>query len=135
MQKEIVEKINSPRISVFVIWLPVMGADNYQSAQQAQAIFPDARVKQWWDQHLAVGQGYRKILPLATECKLAWDVYLLYPRGIKRFRYSLDSAGKKGWTPPAPDFWMHQLSCMTKENYFNAEVLRETIENMLTQKY
>jgi len=108
-----------------------MGADSYQSAQQARAIFPDERVKHWWDQPLALGQGYRKILPLAADCKLAWDVYLLYQRGRQRFRYALDSAGKKGWNPPAPDLWMHQLSCMTKENYFDAKILRETVEKTL----
>lgn len=130
-QKEIVEKINSPQFAVFMVWLPVMAADSYQSAQQAQRIFPDARVQSWWDHRLVLGKGYHKTLALAADCDLAWDVYLLYRPSSKRFRYALDSDGKKGWIPPAPDFWMHQLSCMTKERYLDINGLRAAIEKML----
>lgn len=114
-----------------MVWLPVMPADSYQSAQQAQRIFSDARVQSWWDHRLALGRGYHKTLALAADCDLAWDVYLLYRPSSKRFRYALDSDGKKGWIPPAPDFWMHQLSCMTKERYLDINGLRAAIEKML----
>lgn len=134
VQKEIVEKIRSPRFTVFVVWVPVMSSDSYQSAQQSQTIFPDGRVKHWWDNRLALGLSYRKILPLAAACDLAWDVYLLYHRGAQRFRYALGSDGKKGWIPPAPDLWMHQLSCMdTREQYFDAAFLREKIQTLLDE--
>ena len=132
VQSDILAKINSPQLSVFVIWLPIMGADSYQHAQQAQALLPDARARHLWDGRLALGQGYRRILPLGAECKFAWDVYLLYRPGGNRFRYTLLGNSKKGWTPPAPDFWMHQLNCMTREQYFDSKVLRENIEALLT---
>lgn len=108
-----------------------MDSDSYQHAQQAQALLPDSRTRHWWDGRLALGRGYRRILPLGAECKFAWDVYLLYRPGDKRFRYTLLEDGKKGWMPPAPDFWMHQLSCMTREQYFDSKILRENIEAML----
>jgi len=109
----------------------MMGADSYQQAQQAQALVADGRVRHLWDNYLALGHGYRKVLPLAPDCKVAWDIYLLYRPSVKRFRYALESDGKKGWTPPPPDFWMHQLSCMTKEQYFDSKILRENIEKIL----
>ncbi len=133
MQKELLEKIGSPQFSVFVVWLPVLGADSYPRAQQAQNIFLDARAKPWWDSTRALGQSYQKILPLASNCQLAWDVYLLYGSGVKRFRYALAREGNKGWTPPAPDFWMHQLSCMSRELYLNINVFRGEVERMLAE--
>lgn len=127
MQHDILAHLNSPQLAVYVIWLPIMGGDSYQQAQQAQALLPDARTRHWWDGRLALGQGYRRVLPLGPECKYAWDVYLLYRPGEKRFRYTMLNDGKKGWTPPAPDFWMHQLTCMTKAQYFDPAVLRTAI--------
>jgi len=131
VQSDILAKINSSQLSVFVIWLPIMGSDSYQHAQQAQTLLFDSRARHLWDGRLALAQGYRRILPLGAECKFAWDVYLLYRPGGKRFRYTPIGDGKKGWTPPAPDFWMHQLNCMTKEQYLDINVLRAAIEKML----
>jgi hypothetical protein len=54
---------------------------------------------------------------------MAWDVYLLFRAQIKW----------RSASPLLPTFWMHQLSCMSKELYLNAKVLRGEIERMLAE--
>jgi hypothetical protein len=78
VQKSVVEKIASPNLTLFVIWLPVLSSDNFSSAEESRALLPDGRVKYFWDNAKKLGEDYRQILSLAEGCKLAWDVYLVY---------------------------------------------------------
>ena len=122
VQKSVVEKIASPNLVLFVVWLPVLSSDNFSSAEESRALLPDSRVKHFWDNAKKLGEDYRQILSFGEGCKLAWDVYLVYRPGVKWPRSE---------TPPSPDFWMHQLNCMTEERRLDGEALRETIARML----
>jgi mercuric ion binding protein len=87
---------NDERLRGFVVWLPMLPTDNQSTAGAQAGSFVDARVAQQWDGDRASGETFAKMLGLKRE---AWDVYLLYARGVT-------------WTgdvPPSPTFWMHQL--------------------------
>ncbi len=84
---------------------------------------PDARVKHFWDGEAKLGHDYQQALSLPANCRMAWDVYLLFRAQIKW----QDSS------PLLPTFWMHQLSCMSEELYLNADVFRGKIERMLAE--
>jgi hypothetical protein len=121
VQKEILEKINSSQLAIFLVWTPVQPQDNRAAADEARSLLPDARVLHYWDNNRMLSQNYRRVLPLAADCRTAWDVYLLYNRGVKWGEF----------IPPVPSFWMHQLSCITKERYLDVNVLRAAVAKTL----
>ena len=87
---------NDARLRGFVVWLPMLPSDSKEAAGAQAASFVDQRLVQQWDGDRASGNLMAKTLALKGS---AWDVYLLYARGVK-------------WTgeqPPPPTFWMHQL--------------------------
>jgi hypothetical protein len=123
VQKDILEKIVSSYLAVYTVWLPVLAKDGLIAAERARMALPDARVKHFWDGEAQLGYAYQQALPLAANCRMAWDVYLLFRAQIK-------------WQEPSPllpTFWMHQLSCMSEDLYLNATVFRGEIERMLAE--
>jgi hypothetical protein len=94
------DRLSSKNLTGFAVWVPQLGA-KVDNVADATTLLPDARVRQYWDGGDALGSAYGRVLP--TPETAAWDVYLLYDRGIT-------------WTekdPPKPTFWMHQLSVTT----------------------
>lgn len=123
MQKDILEKIASSPLVVYTVWLPVLEQDEFHATGRARMTLPDARVKHFWDGEAKLGHDYHRALSLPENCRMAWDVYLLFRVQIK-------------WQEPSPllpTFWMHQLSCMSKELYLNTEVFRSEVERMLAE--
>lgn len=62
----------------------------------ATRLVPDQRAQHYWDESGRTMELFRQPLGLQGE---AWDVYLLYRRGVRW----------EGEAAPAPDYWMHQL--------------------------
>lgn len=76
---------------VYCVWVPVLLADNEAAAAYNEISMKRRRMRHYWDpQQLLAKQLAR---PLGIP--LAWDVYLLYPRGEMDLE--------------RPAFWMHQL--------------------------
>jgi len=123
VQKDILDTITSPHLSVFMVWLPVLENDNLHEAERARATLPDGRVKHFWNGGAKLGHDYHRALSLSANCEMAWDVYLLFRAQLKW----------QASSPLLPTFWMHQLNCMSRELYFNAKVLRREIERMLAE--
>lgn len=124
MQKTILEKNSSSALAVYLVWTPVQPADNQLAAFEARALMPDARVRHYWDNNRMLAQNYRRILPAGPTCQTVWDVFMLYSAGVKWGEF----------TPPFPNFWMHQLSCMNTAGNFNVKDLREAIEKGLARQ-
>jgi hypothetical protein len=82
------------------------------------SLVTDARVRHYWDPQEVLGKSYQRTLPTPGT---AWDVYLVFRRGVQ---WAQD-------TPPAPDFWMHQLSGVTNAPRLDPAVLREHVERLL----
>jgi hypothetical protein len=85
------------RLEALIVWLPMLAGDNAaQALAQAEKV-RDRRIVEGWDGAQEAGKLFARRLGLNG---IAWDVYLLYPAGVK-----WESA-----LPPKPAFWMHQLS-------------------------
>jgi hypothetical protein len=83
------------------------------------ALVTDPRAKQYWDAHGWLDDAYGRVLRTPGP---AWDVYLLFRRGIRW----------DGALPPAPDYWMHQLGGVTQAPRLDPVVLKQHVEALLT---
>ena len=84
------------QLRIYDVWVPILGSTS-SDVPAATRLVDDSRARHFWDPDGAVA------IPLGLRLDLrvpAWDVYLLYPPGV-RWEEKL---------PPAPVFWMHQLS-------------------------
>jgi hypothetical protein len=88
------------RFETHVVWLPVLDADNAETAaQSAISLSTRSRVSQYFDDELAISSGAHTTLDFsARRRRVAWDLYLFYRAGPE-------------WNMPCPvpDLWLHQL--------------------------
>jgi hypothetical protein len=104
-------------MAAYAVWVPELGAKE-SNVPGGAALVPDKRARHYWDDSDALGRAYGRVLGTPGA---AWDVYLLYPRGVR-------------WTaaaPPAPLFWMHQLGGVTIAPRLDPDVLRHQVEMSL----
>ena len=98
-----------------------MSGDTYEAGQKAVKRFKDQRVKQFYDPQQLSGRAFA--MSLGHRDKVAWDIYLFYPRGTM-WRDPL----------PPPQAYMHQLreswidqSCLFEKEQLRAK-LTETMK-------
>ncbi|GAC1418496.1 MAG: hypothetical protein NVSMB57_13130 [Actinomycetota bacterium] len=108
---------SSSRLAAYAVWVPQLGAGPW-AVPGGVKLVPDTRVHHYWDGGDVLGRAYGKVLPTPGA---AWDVYLLYPRGV---RWSAS-------TPPKPAFWMHQLGGVTAAPRLDPDVFRGRVEQAL----
>lgn len=108
MRHEVLDKVQDPRLRVYVVWIPMIDGDDSDFAGDASEGWGDPRVRFFWDGERAIGRVFGTVLGYSTSFSaaligehgsVAWDVYLAYPRRVRW----------KGGDPPAPHFWMQQL--------------------------
>jgi hypothetical protein len=104
----VLDKLPSDRLGVDVVWVPVVGEE--RDVPAAMKALPDARARHYWDGRGLLVQAFRPVLALDED---AWDLYLVYKPGTRW----------EGATPPAPDFWMHQLGPSAKAPRLDASAL------------
>ena len=78
------------------VWMPWVWGDSKDLAAVVAARLKDPRVSEFWDEKYELSTALTKTLKATQE---VWDIYLIYPAGVK-------------WTdeiPPSPGFMMHQL--------------------------
>ena len=100
----------------FAAWVPVLGG-KAASVKKAIKKAADPRMRHYWDAKGQLAKSFRG--PLALQGP-AWDVYLIYPPGVRW----------KGSVPPSPTFWMHQLSrdpSAPKSKRFNAAAFHKRL--------
>lgn len=98
MQQQVLESLPDANLAVLTVWEPILTHDDEGAARRAMALVTDERVAQFWAPDLALGHAFAPVLGLSREP--AWDVYLVYPPGVR-------------WDegpPPAPRDFQHQLS-------------------------
>jgi hypothetical protein len=89
---------------------------------EAARLIADPRAVHFWDGNDLMGEAYRTILRTPAR---AWDVYLLFSPGTR-------------WPdgpPPAPVFWMHQLSKVSHAPKLDARVLGQEIDKLSTKNW
>lgn len=102
------------------MWVPQLGAQEKHVAD-ASRLIADPRTVHYWDGRELLGKAYQQILKTPGS---AWDVYLLFPRGTR-------------WTsqtPPAPAYWMHQLSKVSQAPRLDAGILGQEINRELSRR-
>lgn len=90
------KKNPDPDLRALVVWVPMRGGKE-KDVREATGTVPDPRATHFWDGTGAALYGFAPTLELLCP---AWDSYLIYGPDAR-------------WTgdhPPAPRFWMHQLS-------------------------
>lgn len=109
-----------------MVWIPILASDTFEAARSAAGRFGDRRIRHYWDPRRALGVALGKALGLppskrerGRETGVAWDVYLLYPRGARW-----------GDAAPLPSFWMHQLEQLegSPQPALDAAALRASVE-------
>lgn len=96
MRTAIIGGVAEPELPTFVVWLPMLPADNQEAARRSSKLVADPSVSQFYDPSLRVGHAIAASLGAAG--RIAWDIYLFYPAG-----------GEWTGAPPPPVDWMHQL--------------------------
>jgi|GEM_PF-2271671 len=62
-----------------MVWQAIRADDSVERAKQAaKEIFPDERVRHFWDGNNEIGLWYKKEGRLASELTVIWDAYYLY---------------------------------------------------------
>ena len=122
MQEKALSKIDSDKLAVFVVWMPVLGGDSLEKATESMKVLTDKRAKHFWDSRSEIGKAFVEHIKLPKDKKLsvAWDYYALFGAGAK-------------WkdSPPAPKEWMHQLSGIAPERELDGDTLREAVEKLI----
>jgi hypothetical protein len=117
-------------LRLYIVWVALKNAQSpgelaANTAREA-AKFMGPRIANYLDSNGDAAKAFAA--PLKLEPRLgvqlpAWDVYLVYGE---------DAHWNKG-SPPAPDFWMHQLSNAPKELELNGVELRSHVESLLAK--
>jgi hypothetical protein len=118
IQHKVLEKIKESDLRTYAVYLPILKTDQERSIPTAMKRFSDNRINFYWDSKGELAQNYSRILPLAHQP--AWDIYLLFNR---------DEEWKTD--PPAPDYWMHQLSGVSAERRLDGQKFADETNKLL----
>jgi hypothetical protein len=131
VQEKVLDKIDSDKLQVFVIWLPMVEGDSRTIALKSTKLISDKRARHFWDPDkkaaLAFAQMLQSSFPKAIELPKgeypAWDVYLVY-----------DVSTKWKDAVPVPSDWMHQLGGVDPARRLDGDKLRGSVLKLLKAK-
>ncbi len=119
VQQEVLETVSDPNLRVYAVWEPILRSDNEESAKLAPRLIPDPRVTHFWVASRDVGKMFQA--PIALKTEPAWDVYLVYPPGVRW-----------GDSVPVPEYFQHQLGGrLPKEQRLNGPGLAQRIQSLI----
>ena len=128
IRDDVMKEIPDGRLRLFVIWEPILPKDGVDALDDSSEMVQDEwRALQFWDPNAESGKRIKRLFDLKI-VNPAWDVYMLYPPGVKWEREA-----------PTPAYWMHQLTFMPggvdERRYgglrLDAKRLRQEIETRL----
>jgi len=131
VQEKVLDKIDSDKLQVFVIWLPMVEGDSRTIARKSTKLIRDKRARHFWDPDrkaaLAFAQMLQAAFPKAIELPKgeypAWDVYLVY-----------DVSTRWKDAVPVPSDWMHQLGGVDPTRRLDGDKLRKSVLKLLKAK-
>jgi hypothetical protein len=100
VQEGVLTRLSNPKLTVHVVWTPVLPSDDFDSAVTAQELLHDPRTVHYWDADQSLGKAYTSVVELpADNNRLAWDIYFVY-------------GANSSWGDelPVPAEWFHQLA-------------------------
>ena len=121
VQTELLDKIEDERLSVHVVWTPVLQKDEYRAAFTARELITDSRSTHYWDGDMYLGTAFGKSIELPNGRDFAWDIYFAFPDGVR-------------WqeTVPTPSDFSHQLG-RDERHLGDGSRLREIVEGLLQE--
>ncbi|MCI0639884.1 MAG: hypothetical protein L0Y72_08010 [Gemmataceae bacterium] len=123
VQEQVLSKVDSEKLSAFVVWLPFVDGDSREKAAEAMKVLTDKRATHFWDARSEIGKAFAEHIkaPKGQKLLVAWDYYALFEAGAK-------------WkdSPPAPVEWMHQLEGIEPGRLLDGDKLRQAVEKLLT---
>ena len=96
--EKVLQTNKSQHLAAYAVWEPILRTDDARASRKATTLLPDPRVHHFWTATQDLGELFQPAIDLETEP--AWDVYLIYPRGVVW----------DGERPPRPAYFMHQLA-------------------------
>ena len=119
VMQEMLAKVPSDRVSVHVVWTPVVPGDDLDAAKEARSLISDPRAVHYWDPEQHVGLAYGTVLELPRGRELAWDIYFTFEPQVT-------------WEEqvPGPEDWVHQLG-MDDRRLSDGTRLQSSIEGLL----
>lgn len=109
-----------PDLKAFVLYVPTLGAEEHHAAR-AVRLMQGADIRHYWDPQ---GGSGRKIQEALGIDMYAWDVWLVYDRNAL---WAEDH-------PPAPAYWEHQLSGLSRDNFLNPERFAKRVDALLDKE-
>lgn len=120
-QRYVLGPIQDGRLRVFAVWGPMQEKETAADAKAASVFLPDPRVTHFWTDDHVLANAYKAPLGLAGDPEPAWDVYMLFPPGVRW-----------GESPPAPSYFMWVEKNLPAATRFNAEKLGEQVRRLLS---
>lgn len=118
VQRYLMERIDDPRLAVYVVWGPMLGPETEADARPATSLLPDPRVAHFWTGVHTLAERLREPAGLADE--LAWDTFLLF-----------EPETRWGERPPAPSAVMHVDKRLPAAQRLNGERLADAVRKLL----
>lgn len=121
MQRYVLDRVQDPNLKVYLVWGPMLGGEKEEDAREATALVPDARAIHFWTAVHSLAEALRA--PAGLKEELAWDTFLLFPRGMK-------------WedVPPSPAYVMHVGKRLPPERRLNGEKMLEQVKQLLAPR-
>jgi len=122
LERHLLEQVQNPGLSVYIVWEKISSADTQEVAAQASALLDDPRIHHFWSPEHFTSRAFREAV--GAQRTLAWDIFLVFGKG-------------KRWTdaPPAPDTFMHNQKTneeLSKDRLLNVEKLAAEVKGLLT---
>lgn len=86
--EEILKREKADKLTVLVVWEPILASDWGRPTRPVLGRIPDQRVIQFWDKdHLVAKQLDQQISKSQPSCcrheGVLWDLVAIYPRGVQ----------------------------------------------------
>ncbi len=93
--QKVMKQVRDKRLRVYIVWMPILQADNRTAGLERSKEFSEHRVSYYWDANRIAGPLWQEVMKIPA---FAWDIYFLYDK-------------EAHWTskPTVPIFYMHQL--------------------------
>ena len=111
---------NNPEVRAYFVWGPFLKTDNMDLARQCSERYAAPNSAHFWMPNLKLAQQLGRLLRIGAG-KMAWDVFLLYKRGVL-----WDSEA------PEPTYWQQQLEILQGDP-FDIMAMEARIQQALRQ--
>lgn len=121
IERHLLEKVQDPGLSVYVVWEKIGPTDAQEVAAEAASLLADPRIHSFWSPEHFTSRAFHDAV--GAQRTLAWDIFLVFGKG-------------KRWAdaPPAPDTFMHNQRTNTelsKDRLLNVEKLAGEVKGFL----